>query len=306
MAKAKEEKHQKVYIIACLFIIFLILIGFVIFKRPSITGRAVQSKQTIYSENLNIKKNESGNYTWQVKNPGSINSLKVTGSATSNGTAKVYVERNGTKYLLFDSTKHLFDVNVQVLPEYKKILQGDHLLMQITLLNLRGFGSGNVIVKYSIKDSKGNLIASQEEPVYIETQAKFVRQLEIPVDIAPGTYIAYVEADTSAVVGSGSDTFEINSKFNNQYPQGIRYYLTGFAVLVALSIVFVLGTYALSAMRKKKKIEEIKEQKPLEKIKKLEDELKALEEAYKSGFISKESFEKEKIRIEDRLKVEKR
>jgi len=306
MAKAKKERHQKVYIIAFFFIIFLILMGFVIFKKPSITGRAVQSQQILYNENLNIKKNESGNYTWQVKNPGSINSLKVTGSVTSNGTAKIYVERNGTQYLLFDSTKHLFDVNVQVLPEYKKILQGDHLLMQITLLNLRGFGSGNVIVKYSIKDSRGNLIASQQEPVYIETQAKFVRQLEIPADIAPGTYIAYVEADTNAVVGSGSDTFEINSKFNNKYPQGVRYYLAGFGILVVVSIAFVLGIHALSALRKRKEIEEIKEKKPLEKIRKLEDELKALEEAYKSGFISKESFEKEKKRIEDKLRMEKK
>lgn len=53
---------------------------------------------------------------------------------------------------------------------------------------------------------------------------------------------------------------------------------------------------------KKKAIAEIKEKAPLEKIEKLEKELKALESAYKSGFISKESYEKEKARIEAELR----
>ena len=303
MSNRKRIEMQKGYIIPLVLIITIIILGIAIFKKPSITGKVIQGKETIYSENLNIQKNESGSYAWQVKNPGSIKSLKATGSVTSNGTAKVYIEKNGTKYLLFDSTKQLFDVEVHVLSEYKKIYQGDEMLMQISLLNMRGFGSGNVNVKYSIKDSKGNLIASQQEPVYVETSAKFIRKLEIPAEIAPGTYIAAVEASTNVVVGSGSDTFEVMSKVENKYTIELRYYLIGFAALVALSIIFVLSVRGLMLLRKKKEIAEIKEKMPLEKISKLEDELRALEEAFKSGFISKESYEKEIKRIEDELRI---
>jgi len=178
------------------------------------------------------------------------------------------------------------------------------MLMQITLLNLRGFGSGNVNVKYSIKDSKGNLIASQQEPIFVETRAKFIRKLEIPGEIAPGTYIVAVEASTNVVVGSGSDTFEVMSKY--KYPQELRYYLIGFAVLVALTIIFILSVRGLKVLKKKKKIVELKEKMPLERIRKLEGELRALEDAYKSGFISKESFKKERERIEDKIGAEKK
>ena len=303
MSSIKSKIKQKNYIISLVLIIIIIILGVIIFKKPSITGKVIEGQQTAYNENLNIQKNESGTYVWQVKNPGSIKSLKATGSVTSNGTAKIYIEKNGTKYLLFDSTKQLFDVDVHVLPEYKKVYQGEDILMQIILLNLRGFGSGNVNVKYSIKDSKGNLIASEQEPIFVETQAKFIRKLEIPAEIAPGTYIAAVEASTNVVVGSGSDNFEVMSKVENKYTIELRYYLIGFAALVALSIIFVLSVRGLMLLRKKKEIAEIKEKMPLEKISKLEEELRALEEAFKSGFISKESYEKEIKRIEDELRI---
>lgn len=304
--KKRKVKKEKNYTIVYLLVITAIILGLFVFKRPFITGKVIQGKETVYSENLNIKKNESGNYTWNVKNPGNIKSLKTTGSVTSNGTAKVYIEKNGTKYLLFDSTKQLFDVDVHVLPEYKKIFPGDEMLIQITLLNLRGFGAGNVNVKYSIKDKKGNLIASEREPVYVETQAKFIRKLIIPAEIVPGTYVAFVEASTDVIVGTGSDTFEVMSKYEYKNPPELRYYIIGLAVLVALVIIFILAIQGFRVLKKKKEIIKLKQELPMERIGKLEKELNALEEARKSGFISEDSYQKEKKRLEERLGVSKK
>lgn len=288
-------------------IIAIIILSIFIFKKPSITGQAVLSKQTIYSENLDIKKNESGAYEWQVKNPGNIKSLKATGSVSANGTARVYVEKDGERKLLFDSTKALFDVNINVLPEYKKILQGEKILIQNILFNLRGFGAGDVNVRYSIKDEKGNVIATQEESVFIETQAKFIRELVIPEEIKSGVYTAFVEAFTNgSIVGTGSDTFEVKAKYEEAFYKQLKYYLIGFAAVIAVVIAVVLGIYQAKTIRKRKDIIEIHEKAPLERIKKLEGELRALEEANKAGFISKESYEKEKKRIEERLEVLKK
>ena len=284
----------------------LVILVIAVFLLSVFASKKVQGKETIYSENLNVKTNESGTYEWNVKNPGSIKSLKATGSVTSNGTARVYIEKNGTKYLLFDSTKQLFDVNVNVLPEYKKIIQGNEILLQITLLNLRGFGSGNVNVKYFIKDLKGNLIASEEEKIFVETQAKFIRKLIIPPEIQPGPYIAFVEASTNVVVGSGSDTFEVIAKYQVPSYQQLKFYIIGFAALVAFGVISVLMFYGFGKAKKKKAIAELKEKIPLEKIEKLEKELKALEEARKSGFISEESYQKEKKRIEEKLSASKK
>ena len=300
----KKPKKQGMRMLAPALIIAIIILGFIIFKKPAITGKVISGPESIYSENLNVKMNESGTYEWNVKNPGSIKSLKATGSVTANGTAKVYIEKNGTKYAIFDSTKQLFDVNVNVLPDYKKIVPGGEILMQIALLNLRGFGSGNISVKYSIKDQKGNLVASQQESVYVETQAKFVRKLIMPADIKPGTYIAFVEASTNIVVGTGSDTFEVIGEYT--YPAELKYYLIGFATLVALSIIFVLAVYGLNALKKKKGIAELKEKTAAEKIEKLETELKALEDARNAGFISEESYQKDKKRLEEKIGVSKK
>lgn len=303
MSYKKKSRKQKFNLYLVTLIIIIIILGIYIVKKPSITGKVILGKENIYSENLNIQQNESGTYNLTLKNPGSIKSLKATGSVSANGTARVYIEKNGTRYLLFDSTKPLFDVNINVLPEYKKVLQGGEILIQNTLFNLRGFGGGNVDVRYVIKDSKGNLIAAQEERVFIETQAKFIRELVIPAEIKPGTYVAFVEASANGtIVGTGSDTFEVSLRYRQIYPAQLKYYLIGVAVFVALASFFIVVVRVIGVLKKKRKITKLKERIPLEKVEKLKKELAALEKAYSSKFISEESYKKEKGRIEGELR----
>lgn len=304
-SKGKNKKFlwDKSSVIAFVFIIAIIVLSIYIFKKPTVTGRVIQDKESIFSENLNLQVNESGTYEWKVKNPGSIKSLKATGSVSSNGTARVYIEKNGTRQLLFDSNKPLFDVNIHVLPEYKKILQEGEILIQIVLFNLRGFGSGDINLKYSIRDSKGNLIATEEETTFVETQAKIIRKLVIPAEIKPGTFRAFVEASRNGTIaGTGSDTFEVQSKYKSTYPPELKYYLIGLAVLAALIILFLVATYGVKILKKRKKMAELKESVSTDKVEKLKKELIALEDAYKSTFISEESYTKEKARIEAELK----
>ena len=298
--KKRAVKKQTYYIAAVIFIAIALALILAI-KKPATTGKVILGKETVYSENLNIQRNESGTYEWNVKNPGSIRSIKATGSATSNGTAKVYIEKNGTRYLLFDSNKQLFDVNVHVLSDYKKIFQGDEILMQIALFNLRGFGSGNVSVRYSIKDSKGNLIASEQETIFVETRANFVRKLIIPSEIKPGTYIAAVEAFTNVIVGSGTDTFEVNPKVEyRKYVPELKPLIILLGFLVAFAVLIVWSIHELLKLKRKKKIIKLKEKRAIGETEKLVIELKSLEKAYESGFISEESFQKEKKRIEEK------
>ena len=288
--------YNKILVISVIVLIVLVLL---VLKKPSITGKVILGEEKIYSENLNIEKNGSGTYEWIVKNPGRITSLKATGSVTANGSAKVYIEKNGTKYLVFDSTNQLFDINIHVLPDYKNIFQGEKILVEISLLNLRGFGAGNVNVKYSIKDSKGNLIAVQEETTYIETQAKFVRELVLPQEIKPSTYVAFVEVSADdKKLGSSSDTFEVVSRFGEGYGEKLKYYFIGLALLVAITTAAI---YSVKILNKKRRIAEIKEKEPEERLNKLELELKALGGARKSGFISEQSYQKERKRLEDKL-----
>ena len=213
-SKKRGSKNKKLNIAIILAVIVIIALALVILKKPSITGFAVITKETTYDDNLNLVVNESKNIVWNLRNPGDLKLIRATGAISRDGSAKVYIENDNEKLLIFDSTKQLFDVNVEVLPDYKKIFQGDELLIQIILFNLRGFGSVDVNVRYSIKDANGNIIATEEEVVAVETQAKFVRKLLIPSDLKSGTYVAFVEVKTpDGLIGTSSDLFEVSARF---------------------------------------------------------------------------------------------
>ena len=79
----------------------LIVAASLFLLKPSLTGFVVVAEEKTYSDNLNLKINESGTYEWQVKNPGNMKSIKVTGSIGGNGTAKIYIEKGGKRDLIY-------------------------------------------------------------------------------------------------------------------------------------------------------------------------------------------------------------
>ena len=297
-------QNYKTTVLIVVAAIFLISLAVFFLKKPAITGLVVTSEEKTFRDELGLTVNESGNVTWVVSNPGDLKSIKATGSIAGNGSAKVYLKKGDEKVLLFDSTKPLFDVNVKVLPEYKKIFQGDELLIQIVLFNLRGFGKVDVDVKYSIKNDAGDMIAAEEEKVTVETQSTFVRKLVIPSDLKPGTYTAFVEVTTpDGTIGTSSDLFEVTAKYEGAYPKQTKQYiliLTGIFIAVIV-IIFALPLYR--KLKQKKDITKLKEGLPEEEISKLEKELNALESAYNSKLLSEASYKKDKDRIENRLRI---
>ena len=82
-------------------IILLLIITSLFLLKPSTTGYAVFSKETAYNKSLNLKLNESGNYTWTLDKQGKISSIKTTGGVIGNGTVKIYIEKDGKKYLIY-------------------------------------------------------------------------------------------------------------------------------------------------------------------------------------------------------------
>ena len=304
--RAKKSKKLRIMLSIALLALAVLALGIFVLKKPSIVGFAVITKETTNHDNLNLVVNESKGVTWTLKNPGNLQSVKATGTMSRNGTAKVYIQKGNEKLLVFDSTKQLFDVNVQVLPDYKKIFQGDELLIQITLLNLRGFGSTSVNVTYSIKDLGGNLVATEEESIFVETQAKFVRKLLIPSNLKTGTYTAFVEVKRpDGLIGTSSDLFEVIAKYKEENPPYLVYSIWSVGAAVGLAAAAFISLSLFRMLKRKKEIAQLKNKTALERIEKLEKELKALEEARKEGFISEASFRKNKKRIEESLGIEK-
>ena len=69
---------------------------------PSITGFII--REIGYSDDLNLVVTSSGNYTWHLSNIGELKSVKIDGRVTEYGKARAYIEDNGIRHLIFDST----------------------------------------------------------------------------------------------------------------------------------------------------------------------------------------------------------
>lgn len=87
------------------FIILLLIFTSIFFLKPAITGYITLTQGKTYDDNLDLIINESGNYTWAIDKTGLIESIKASGRVKGNGSVKVYMEKDGKKYLIFDNKK---------------------------------------------------------------------------------------------------------------------------------------------------------------------------------------------------------
>jgi len=85
-------------------ILVLALFG-IYYLEPAITGFVTVTKELNYSDDINLEFSESAEYTWNLANPGNLKSVKVSGNMDDQGEARVYIENNGTRHLIFDSAQ---------------------------------------------------------------------------------------------------------------------------------------------------------------------------------------------------------
>ena len=205
-----------------------------------------------------------------------------------------------------DSAEPLFDASIQVLPSSKEVYPGEQAIVEVNLVNIRGFGRVDVDVEYIIKDLQGNDIVTQHETLAVETQAKFTKSLLLPSDLKPGTYVASVRVTYGDSVGTGSDLFEVKAKTIKLFPVQIKDYRT---ILIIVGIVILLGGVMFSAYKfgylrtkaPKTEQEQVKQLQQEEQTQKLKNELEALEKAHAAGFISDESYQSSKKRLEEKI-----
>lgn len=86
-------------------VMLLLIISVLFISKPQITGYVIFTQEKTYEDNIGLVINESGNYTWDIDQIGDIKSIKASGKVIGNGTVKVYIEKNGEKYLIFDNKK---------------------------------------------------------------------------------------------------------------------------------------------------------------------------------------------------------
>ncbi len=128
------------------------------------------------------------------------------------GSITTYVKSETQEKGLFHSVKiileateaigdALFDVILTIPEKSREIEPGEDLLISIELINFGGPGETNVSIAYIITNSKGDIVLIEHEKRVVETQASFLKTIDIP-DLSYGNYKLFVEmlySNTSAI-----------------------------------------------------------------------------------------------------------
>jgi glycerophosphoryl diester phosphodiesterase len=112
-------------VLAVKIILALILAG-VYLLEPTITGFITVSKVNDYTDDVNLEFDESGVYVWNMQKQGALKGIRIDGSKSKEGNAKIYIEKGNVTYLIFDSSQlvkkssGLFGITGFVVKEDKK------------------------------------------------------------------------------------------------------------------------------------------------------------------------------------------
>ena len=68
----------------------------------------------------------------------------------------------------------VFDINVNVIEEYKEVMPGEDLRAMINISNITKI-RGNTTIEYIIKNVYGDILLSEEESVILKTPLNFIK-----------------------------------------------------------------------------------------------------------------------------------
>jgi len=86
-------------------LVLIVLFSFYFYLKPAVTGYFFVAKSFNYSDEVNLVVNENYEYEWALANYGELKSIRLNGRIEGKGFARVYVENDDVRHLIFDSDK---------------------------------------------------------------------------------------------------------------------------------------------------------------------------------------------------------
>lgn len=224
--------------------------------------------------------------------------------------------------LEIESDEVLFDASVD-LPK-KTLLPGEDLKAAITLVDLRRRQSpADVKLLYAITDVQGNRFYEEEELTRLEGQASFSKTIPLSITIPTGDYVFSMKVIFDQSFATATELFRIEAPFAGVTSRlakpfaqpSVLLLIPLLVVLVAVIFVILYFTHRRIGRQKVRTVVEqkiIKERIIKEKIVPAEDrsavknalkrKLLALEEGYKRGYITEQSYLRAKEHLKELLR----
>lgn len=149
------------------------------------------------------------------------------------------------------------DVSVTIPDDYKQLNAGGSVIATVRISNLESTGREDVILNYDVKDSSGKTIFSKQETDAVETQASFVKTMQIPESAGEGRYSVNANVVyASGKVSSASSSFEVAKQSNNMLLTGIISFIVMIIMILAV-LGLVKGRTMADRMRVRMKVRDI-------------------------------------------------
>jgi parallel beta-helix repeat protein len=103
----------------------------------------------------------------------------------------------------------LFDVLVEISPEFRAVSPGTEIPLMVTIYNLGERGRVDVEAIYSITDMNNNTLASDRDVIAVETQASLIKRMFIPRNAKGGKHTATVSIIYGNHTSSAAVGFEV-------------------------------------------------------------------------------------------------
>jgi hypothetical protein len=117
---------RKILIKPIFIITLLLAVPSLLFLKVPVVGRGylfpteVVTEISNYADEINLRVSQNDEYNWSLANRGNLTSVRLSGSITKSGSARVYLRDGGIEYLIFDSE--------QLSEEYLSPITGFELL----------------------------------------------------------------------------------------------------------------------------------------------------------------------------------
>lgn len=186
-------------------------------------------------------------------------------SDTTQKTAPVVIE--------VEERKALFDIKVKLPQEFKTIEQGKEVEVEIIIYNLGDLMPVDVVITYSIKDFDGHIINLRHETLAVEEQKRITRQLLVPGDLKPDSYLFDALLEYEDQKATSSDIFEVVEKTEEKkasFLESLKGHKAMFSIgILILVMVFIIIVYGVKKFRKKPNhVSTWKEQQTIQQVKK--------------------------------------
>ena len=143
--------------------------------------------------------------------------------------------------LEIETKEVLFDINLNIPPEYYNVQAGEQIIIETNVFNLENLGLKTIEMSYLVRDFQGNTIFSEQENLVVENNMLTTKIISLPENTEKGEYVLIVMAKYSDSVGTSSYFFRISKKrASNFVEENMQTIMILFMIIIIVVIAFVV------------------------------------------------------------------